>query len=120
MNWYFRHIKLVNDLGIFILQEYVNYIAAKFGWDRIFDGIWSYDTFGTKYSKPDLMAKLLGELGVDPADAVMVGDTAGDVDTGRRNSMMTVAVAYGYGSRGELSGADVICESTAELVSLVS
>ena len=95
-------------------------IAAKFGWDRIFDGIWSYDTFGEKYSKPDLMAKLLKDLRVDPADAVMVGDTAGDVDTGRRNSMMTVAVAYGYGSRGELSGADVICESTAELVSLVS
>ena len=95
-------------------------IAAKFGWDRIFDGIWSYDTFETKYSKPDLMAKLLGELGVDPADAVMVGDTAGDVDTGRRNEMATIAVAYGYGSREELSGADVLCESTSDLMALIS
>ena len=95
-------------------------IAAKFGWDSIFDGIWSYDTFEVKYSKPDLMAKLLKELGVDPTDAVMVGDTAGDIDTGKRNSMATVGVAYGYGSREELAAADVLCEKTADLMSLAS
>ena len=95
-------------------------IAAKFGWDSIFDGVWSYDTFDVKYSKPDLMAKLLKELSVDPADAVMVGDTAGDIDTGKRNSMATVGVAYGYGSREELAGADVLCEKTADLMSLIS
>ena len=94
-------------------------ICAKFGWNRIFDGIWSYDTFEVKYAKPDLMARLLGELGVDPADAVMVGDTAGDVDTGRRNAMSTVGVAYGYGSREELSSADIVCESAAELMGLL-
>jgi phosphoglycolate phosphatase len=90
-------------------------MAEKFGWDAVFDGIWSHDTFEVKYSKPDLMARLLRELGVDPADAVMVGDTAGDVETGRRNGMATVAVAYGYGTREELSGADYVCESVAEL-----
>jgi phosphoglycolate phosphatase len=49
----------------------------------------------------------------------MVGDTAGDVDTGRRNAMSTVGVAYGYGSREELSSADVVCESAAELMGLL-
>jgi phosphoglycolate phosphatase len=92
-------------------------ICAKFGWDGIFDGIWSYDTFEVKYSKPDLMARLLKELGVDPADAVMVGDTAGDINTGVQNSMATVGVAYGYGSREELAGADVLCETVSELMS---
>ena len=92
-------------------------ICAKFGWDGIFDGIWSYDTFEVKYSKPDLMARLLKELGVDPADAVMVGDTAGDINTGVQNSMSTVGVAYGYGSREELAGADVLCETVSELMS---
>jgi phosphoglycolate phosphatase len=63
------------------------------------------------------MAKLLKELGVDPADAVMVGDTAGDINTGVQNSMSTVGVAYGYGSREELAGADVLCETVSELMS---
>lgn len=95
-------------------------ICAKFGWDLIFDGVWSYDTFDVKYPKPDLMARLLKELGVDPADAVMVGDTAGDVDTGKRNSMATVGVTYGYGSREELSQADILCRTTSELMALLS
>lgn len=95
-------------------------ICAKFGWDRLFDGIWSYDTFDVRYAKPDLMARLLKELGVNPADAVMVGDTAGDVDTGRRNAMTAVGVAYGYGSREELAGADAVCGTTAELMDLLA
>lgn len=90
-------------------------LAAKFGWDRIFDGIWSYDTFAVKYKKGDLLARLLGELGVKGAEAVMVGDTLGDVDAGKANSMYTVGVAYGYGTDGEISGADSIFDSADAL-----
>jgi phosphoglycolate phosphatase len=95
-------------------------ICAKFGWDRLFDGVWSYDTFDVKYAKPDLMARLIKELGVDSADAVMVGDTKGDIDTGRQNAMTAVGVAYGYGSREELAGADIVCGTTAELMALLA
>lgn len=95
-------------------------ICAKFGWDRLFDGVWSYDTFDVKYAKPDLMARLIKELGVNPVDAVMVGDTAGDVNTGLRNAMTSVGVAYGYGSREELVGADIVCGTTAELMALLA
>ena len=95
-------------------------ICAKFGWDRLFDGVWSYDTFDVKYAKPDLMARLIKELGVNPADAVMVGDTAGDVNTGLRNAMTAVGVAYGYGSREELAGAHAVCATTAELMALLA
>ena len=93
-------------------------IAGKFGWSGVFDGIWSYDTFSVRYAKPDLMARLLAELSVDPADAVMVGDTAGDVDTGKRNMMSTIGVTYGYGGREELAGADHLCGSVAEMAEL--
>ena len=90
-------------------------IVGKFGWNGVFDGIWSFDTFEITYTKPDLMAKLLDDLSVNPADAVMVGDTAGDIDTGKRNSMATIGVTYGYGTREELSGADILCDSVAEI-----
>ena len=89
-------------------------IVRKFGWDALFDGVWSFDSIpGAKYKKPDLLALLLKERGIDPSDAVMVGDTKGDVDAGKANGMRTIGVAWGYGSREELAGADEIAESLA-------
>lgn len=81
-------------------------IAKKFGWDRSLDGVWSYDTFETKYTKPELLAKLLTDLGINPKDSVMVGDTKGDVDAGKANGMATIGVTYGYGTPEEVSAAD--------------
>ena len=81
-------------------------IAKKFGWDRSLDGVWSYDTFETKYKKPELLAKLLQDLGVNPKDAVMVGDTKGDVDAGKANGMATIGATWGYGTPEEVSAAD--------------
>ena len=83
-------------------------IAKKFGWDRTMDGIWSYDSFETKYKKPELLAKLLTELKVDAADAVMVGDTKGDVETGKANKTATIGVTYGYGTSEEVASADYV------------
>ena len=86
-------------------------IVAKFGWGALFDGVWSFDTFpGERYRKPDLLARLLREGSIAPSDAVMVGDTAGDVAAGKANGMRTVGVTWGYGTRGELDGADEIIE----------
>jgi len=91
-------------------------IAAKFGWCRLMDGIWSYDTFETKYRKPDLLAKLLADLKIDPKTAVMVGDTKGDVDAGKANGVATIGVTYGYGTNEELAGADWTFDSAADIV----
>ena len=86
-------------------------IVRKFGWDVLFDGVWSFDSMpGVKYKKPQLLAHLLQELKIDPADAVMVGDTKGDIDAGKANGMHTVGVTWGYGTREELAGADEIAD----------
>jgi len=90
-------------------------IARKFGWNRLMDGVWSYDTFETKYKKPELLAKLLSDLKIDPKTAVMVGDTKGDVDAGKANGLTTIGVTYGYGPRDELSAADRVFDSAADI-----
>jgi len=91
-------------------------IARKFGWDRLFDGVWSYDTFETKYKKPELLAKLLSDLKIDPKTAVMVGDTKGDVDAGKANGLATVGVTYGYGTAEELAEAEWVVGSAVDIV----
>lgn len=90
-------------------------IAKKFGWDRSLDGVWSYDTFETKYKKPELLAKLLKDRDIDPKDAVMVGDTKGDVDAGKANGMATIGATWGYGTPEEVSAADHVFDSAAEI-----
>ena len=86
-------------------------IVRKFGWNALFDGVWSFDSFpGVKYKKPDLLAHLLATYAIDPSDAVMVGDTKGDVDAGRANGVYTVGVTWGYGSREELENANELKE----------
>ena len=90
-------------------------IAKKFGCDRTMDGIWSYDSFETKYKKPELLAKLLTELKVDAADAVMVGDTKGDVETGKANKTATIGVTYGYGTSEEVASADYVFSAAGDI-----
>ena len=90
-------------------------IAKKFGWDRTMDGIWSYDSFETKYKKPELLAKLLTELKVDAADAVMVGDTKGDVETGKASKPATICVTYGYGTSEEVASADYVFSAAGDI-----
>ncbi len=86
-------------------------IVRKFGWDSLFDGVWSFDSFpGVKYKKPDLLAHLLATYAIAPSDAVMVGDTKGDVEAGRANGVYTVGVTWGYGSREELANANELKE----------
>jgi phosphoglycolate phosphatase len=86
-------------------------IVKALGWENLFDGVWSFDSFpGVKYKKPELLARLLADLGVDPSDAVMVGDTKGDIDAGKANGVRTIGVTWGYGTREELSEADELCE----------
>lgn len=87
-------------------------IAEKFGWDGLFDGIWSFDSFPQKLKKAELLAKVCAARGIDAAnDAVMVGDTKGDVDAGAANGMHTIGCTWGYGSRAELEGADEIYDA---------
>ena len=86
-------------------------IVKAIGWDGLFDGVWSFDTFpGIRYKKPELLARLLSDMNINPEDAVMVGDTKGDIDAGKANGVRTIGVTWGYGTREELMEADEICE----------
>lgn len=76
---------------------------------------------GARRDKGDVIAFALGELGVDAADAVMVGDRAQDIGGARAHGMCSVGVRWGYAEPGELeaAGADVIVKTPVELVELL-
>lgn len=77
------------------------------------------DDHPTKAATLAQTLQLLG--GIDPTEAVMVGDRHSDVAAGRAVGTRTVGVLWGYGSRAELedAGADVLLEHPSELADLL-
>ena len=96
-------------------------MAAKFGWDKVFDFIYAGDMYKDdpavgKLKKPALLAKILAERGISAADAVMVGDTASDFEAARANGVESIGVTWGYGKQAELAQADRLVSDAEFLI----
>lgn len=98
--------------------------------DRIVDGLGLRPRFAAvvggdalPVSKPDpaTLAHTVAVSGPAPAAVWMVGDSAVDVDTGRRFGARTVACAWGLRPRAELeaAGAEAIIDHPGELPGLI-
>jgi phosphoglycolate phosphatase len=54
------------------------------------------DTFAMKKPDPEVLRLTIARAGGDAADAIMVGDSATDIDTARAAGIPVVAVDFGY------------------------
>lgn len=98
-------------------------MARHFGWNEVFDGVYAGDMladpavaarFGTtagKVRKPELLRAVMAEFGATPADCALVGDTSSDFEAASANGVLSVGVAWGYGTPDELSCADILCRA---------
>ncbi|MDG9782781.1 HAD family hydrolase [Metapseudomonas otitidis] len=77
-------------------------IARHFGFDRHFRHIYGSELDGTRTHKVELIAHLLAEEGLDPADTLMIGDRKHDLIGANQNGLHAAGVGYGFGSREEL------------------
>ena len=71
---------------------------------------------------PEPVQKILATLGVEPDEAVVVGDASYDILMGRNAGCYTVGVTYGNQSPAELraAGADMLIDDFADLMTLTS
>ena len=98
---------------------YARPIVQHFGLAGHFHAVHGPELDGSNDHKADLIAHILRHEGVDPAAALMIGDTAFDVAAAARNGMRSVGVTWGYGAVAELTGAAAVCRSPGELVRAV-
>jgi len=77
-------------------------VLEQFALLRHFDHVQGTDGFPAKPA-PDVLLKSVDAFGVDPRDCLFVGDTAADMEAGRRAGMPTCAVTWGYGEPEELA-----------------
>jgi len=75
-----------------------------------------------KSTKADLIAHVLAEYAIEPSAAVMIGDRKHDAVGARSNSVYSIGVCWGYGSREELTaaGAQLLVESPKELLNALA
>src|SRR6202035_2400447 len=71
-------------------------IVEALGLAPFFTQIYGGNSFATKKPDPEGARKLLEETGVPPHQAVIVGDSQVDIETGRNAGMLTVGVSYGF------------------------
>lgn len=67
-----------------------------------FDHVQGTDGFPAK-PEPGVLLKTLEAFGVGPRDCLFIGDSAADMEAGRRAGMPTCAVTWGYGEPEELA-----------------
>lgn len=77
-------------------------VLEQFGLIRFFDHVQGTDGIPCKPA-PDVLLTSLRALGAEPADCLMVGDSAADMEAGRRAGVKICAVRYGYGKRDDLA-----------------
>ncbi len=77
-------------------------VLQQFGLIRYFDHVQGTDGIPSKPAPDVLLAALVG-LAADPAECLFVGDSAADMEAGRRAGVKTCAVRYGYGKPEDLA-----------------
>lgn len=95
-------------------------MAARFGWMEVFERLYAGDMFMDDPSvgrmrKPELLAFAMRGLGADPAECVMVGDTANDFDAAAANGMASVGVSWGYGGARDLAKAGRVARTPEDI-----
>ena len=92
------------------------------GLERLIPAIVVCDTCVNHKPHPEPVERALALLGVGADNALFVGDSPHDVESGRAAGVMTVGVAWGAFSADELkaSGADVVIDRVEELRSVVA
>ena len=91
-------------------------LLAHLGIDRHIEAVFAGDTVARMKPDPGHLQAALAALGAEPARAVMVGDSAADVDAARGARVLVIATAYGYSPVPPHDlGADAVIDDFGEL-----
>ncbi|MGC1618589.1 MAG: HAD-IA family hydrolase, partial [Candidatus Acidiferrum sp.] len=92
-------------------------ILDAMGLSKYFRAIYGGNSFETKKPDPLGAKTILRELGAEPREALLVGDSEVDVQTARNAGMLAAAVNYGFGVHHRVAyPADVYLDGFSELV----
>ncbi|GAA5118950.1 HAD hydrolase-like protein [Luteolibacter yonseiensis] len=98
-------------------EIYAKRIITHFELDRFFTSVNGSELDGTRADKAELIAHILLQQGISPAEAVMIGDREHDMIGATKNNLPAIGALWGYGTGKELmeSGA-TLCARVPHLL----
>ncbi len=94
-------------------------IVEALGLGRFFSQVYGGNSFATKKPVPEGARKLLEEYVIAPEQAVIVGDSHTDIETGHNAGMYTVGVTYGFAPHSLVDASpDVVVDHPAEIAAV--
>ena len=99
-------------------KDFAARIVASLQFADAISGVYGTEPDGSLDDKALLIGTVLRGLGLDPEQTTMVGDRHHDIAGARANSLRSIGVLWGYGSREELAaaGADELVRAPHELL----
>jgi phosphoglycolate phosphatase len=92
-------------------------IVDALGLGPFFAQVYGGNSFSTKKPDPEGAQKLLEESSASAEQAVIIGDSHTDIETGRNAGLYTIGVTYGFAPHTlEDAPADVVVDAPSELV----
>jgi phosphoglycolate phosphatase len=116
-------LETLNDLKMAIVTNKTEKlsldIVKKFELDKYFDMVVAVDTIAERKPSPGPVIHVLSAFNVAAENAIIVGDSVIDIQTGKASFVRTVAVTHGYGRDGFQKEADFVICSLPELIDIV-
>ncbi|MDH4095167.1 MAG: phosphoglycolate phosphatase [Betaproteobacteria bacterium] len=99
-------------------QAFTMPLLAACGVASLLDAVVTADQVGRRKPDPAICLHACRQLQVGPGDAVVIGDSANDAESGRAAGCRVVLVTYGYGEGRDVRelGADGVVDSFAAAV----
>jgi phosphoglycolate phosphatase len=94
-------------------------ILEALGLIKYFRAVYGGDSFEKRKPDPAGAQAILKDLGAQPREAAMVGDSDVDIKTARNAGMLAIAVNYGFGQHDrQTEPADLYVDSLQEIAAL--
>ena len=101
-------------------EDFIKRILDELNFKQPFKSILGGDSLENKKPHPQGLTELMKRFKLSPEEVLMVGDTAIDIEAGKRAGVQTCGVAYGLGDPAALkeSGPDYMIHDFSELKKL--
>jgi phosphoglycolate phosphatase len=109
-----RRLVIVTAKRQAIAENIINLFQLRSHFIRVF----GTERSGLFAEKRDLVHHVIGTLGLERSETVIVGDRVHDIEAGRHNGIFTVGAAWGYGTPGEFAAADCVGKSPLHVAGL--
>jgi phosphoglycolate phosphatase len=109
-----RRLAVLSNKNVTLCRKVMNILRVE----SFFTSVVGADSNPFRKPSPEPVLKLLQEYSIAPGKAAIIGDSINDMAAGKSADVVTIGCTYGYGGPDDLTEADYLVGTFAELLDL--